>query len=54
MDICDTVDFILCAKHDKKATLQCFKKVMASSGTRKKVAIDKSDADKAAMDDGQL
>ncbi len=49
-DICDTVDFILRAKRDKKATLRFFKKVMASSDTPEKVAIDKRGANKAAMD----
>ena len=47
----NTVDFLLCAKRDKKAALRVFKKAMANNGTPEKMTIDKSGANKAAMDD---
>ena len=46
-----TVDFLLTAKRDKAAALRFFEKVMKASGVPQKVAMDKSGANKAAMDE---
>ena len=46
-----TVDFLLTAKRDKAAVLRFFEKAMKASGVSEKVTMDKSGANKAAMDD---
>ena len=46
-----TVDFLLTAKRDKAAALRFFEKAMKASGVPEKVTMDKSGANKAAMDD---
>ena len=45
-----TVDFLLTARCDKAAALRFFDKVMKTSGVPEKVTMDKSGANKAAMD----
>ena len=45
-----TVDFLLTAKRDKVAALRFFEKAMKTSGIPEKVTMDKSGANKAAMD----
>ena len=46
-----TVDFLLTPKRDKAAALQFFEKAMKANGVPEKVAMDKSGANKAAMDE---
>ena len=46
-----TVDFLLTAKRDKAAALRFFEKAMKASGIPEKVTMDKSGANKAAMDE---
>jgi transposase-like protein len=46
-----TVDFLLTAKRDKAAALRFFEKAMKASGVPEKVTMDKSGANKAAMDE---
>ena len=46
-----TVDFLLTAKRDKAAALRFFEKAMKASGVPGTVAMDKSGANKTAMDD---
>ena len=46
-----TVNFLLTAKRDKSAALQLFKKAMKANGVPEKVAMDKSGANKPAMDE---
>ena len=46
-----TVGFLLTAKRDKAAALRFFEKAMKASGVPEKVIMDKSGADKAAMDE---
>ena len=46
-----TVDFLLTAKRDKAAALRFFDKAMKASGVPEKVTLDKSGANKAAMDE---
>ena len=46
-----TVDFLLAAKRDKAAALRFFEKAMKASGVPEKVTMDKSGANKAAMDE---
>ena len=46
-----TVDFLLTAQRDKDAALRFFYKAMKASGVSEKVTIDKSGANKAAMDE---
>ena len=45
-----TVDFLLTARRDKAAALRFFEKAMKASGVPEKVTMDKSGANKAAMD----
>ena len=45
-----TVDFLLTAKRDKVAAMRFFAKAMQTSGVPEKVTMDKSGANKAAMD----
>ena len=45
-----TVDFLLTAKRDKAAALRFFDKAMKANGVPEKVTMDKSGANKAAMD----
>ena len=45
-----TVDFLLTARRDKAAALRFFEKAMKASGVSEKVTMDKSGANKAAMD----
>ena len=45
-----TVDFLLTARRDKAAALRFFEKDMKASGIPEKVTLDKSGANKAAMD----
>ena len=46
-----TVDFLLTARRDKAAALRFFEKAMKASGIPEKVTLDKSGANKAAMDE---
>lgn len=46
-----TVDFLLTAKRDKAAARRFFDKAMKANGVPDKVRMDKSGANKAAMDD---
>ena len=46
-----TVDFLLTARRDKAAALRFFDKAMKANGVPEKVAMDKSGANKAAMDE---
>ena len=46
-----TVDFLLTAKRNKVAALRFFEKAMKASGVPEKVTMDKSGANKAAMDE---
>ena len=46
-----TVDFLLTARRDKAAALRFFEKAMQASGVPEKVTMDKSGANKAAMDE---
>ena len=46
-----TVDFVLTAKRDKAVALRFFEKAMKASGVPEKVAMVKSGANKAAMDE---
>ena len=45
-----TVDFLLTARRDKSAALRFFEKAMKASGVPENVTIDKSGANKAAID----
>ncbi len=45
-----TIDFLLTAKRDKAAALRFFDKAMKASSAPEKVTMDKSGANKAAMD----
>ena len=47
----NTVDFLLTAKRDKAVALRFFEKAMKASGVPEKVTMDKSGANKAAMDE---
>ena len=47
----ETVDFLLTAKRDKAAALRFFDRAMKSSGVPEKITMDKSGANKAAMDE---
>ena len=46
-----TVDFLLTAKLDKAAALRFFDKAMKANGVPEKVTMDKSGANKAAIDE---
>ena len=46
-----TVDFLLTIKRDKAAALRFFDRAMKSSGVPEKITMDKSGANKAAMDE---
>ena len=46
-----TVDFLLTARRDKAAAARFFEKAMKASGVPEKVTMDKSGANKAAMDE---
>jgi putative transposase len=46
-----TVDFLLTARRDKAAALRFYEKAMKASGVPEKVTLDKSGANKAAMDE---
>ena len=46
-----TVDFLLTAQRDKAAAMRFFEKAMKISGVPEKVTMDKSGANKAAMDE---
>ena len=46
-----TVDFLLTARRDKAAAMRFFDKAMQASGVSEKVTMDKSGANKAAMDE---
>ena len=46
----ETVDFVLTARRDKAAAVRFFEKAMKASGVPEKVAMDKSGANKAAID----
>ena len=46
-----TVDFLLTARRDKAAAMRFFDKAMKASGVPEKVTMDKSGANKAAMDE---
>jgi len=46
-----TVDFLLTARRDKAAAMRFFDKAMKASGAPEKVTMDKSGANKAALDD---
>jgi putative transposase len=45
-----TVDFLLTAKRDRKAALRFLRKAINGNGTPEKITIDKSAANKAAID----
>jgi transposase-like protein len=47
----NTVDFLLAAKRDKAAARRFFDQAMRENGTPDKIAMDKSSANKAAIDD---
>jgi putative transposase len=44
------VDFLLNAKRDRKAALRCLRKAIKGSGTTRKITIDKSGANAAAIE----
>ena len=46
----NTIDFLLTAKRDKAAAMRFFEKAMRDNGVPEKVAMDKSGANKAAID----
>ena len=46
-----TVDFLLTAKRDKAAAMRFFDKAMQANGVPEKVTMDKSGANKAAIDE---
>ena len=46
----NTIDFLLTAKRDKAAAMRFFKKAINSNDIPEKVAMDKSGANKAAID----
>ena len=46
-----TVDFLLTAQRDKAAAMRFFEKAMKISGVPEKITMDKSGANKAAMDE---
>ena len=46
-----TIDFLLTARRDKAAALRFFEKAMKANGVPEKVTMDKSGANKAAMDE---
>ena len=46
-----TVDFLLTARRDKAVALRFFEKSMKTNGVPEKVTMDKSGANKAAMDE---
>ena len=46
-----TVDFLLTARPGKAAALRLFDKAMKANGLPEKAALDKSGANKAAMDE---
>ena len=46
-----TVDFLLTARRDRAAALRFFDKAMKASGAPEKITMDKSGANKAAMDE---
>ena len=46
-----TIDFLLAAKRDKAAAKRFFDKAMQANGVPEKVAMDKSGANKAAIDE---
>ena len=45
-----TIDFLLTAKRDKKAAMRFFEKAMQANSIPEKVTMDKSGANKAAID----
>jgi transposase-like protein len=45
-----TIDFLLTAKRDKKAAMRFFEKAMQANGVPEKVTMDKSGANKSAID----
>ncbi len=45
-----TIDFLLTAKRDKKAAMRLFEKAMQANGIPEKVTMDKSGANKSAID----
>ena len=45
-----TIDFLLTAKRDKKAAMRFFEKAMQANGIPEKVTMDKSGANKSAID----
>lgn len=47
----NTVDFLLTARRDRAAALRFFEKAMKASGAPEKVTLDKSGANKAAIDE---
>ena len=46
-----TIDFLLTAKRDKAAAKRFFDKAMQTNGVPEKVTMDKSGANKAAIDE---
>lgn len=46
----NTIDFLLAAKRDKAAVMRFFDKTMRDNGVPEKIVMDKSDANKAAID----
>ena len=46
----NTIDFLLTAKRDKAAAMRFFEKAMRDNGAPEKVTMDKSGANKAALD----
>ena len=46
-----TVDFLLTARRDKAAAMRFLDKAMQTNGVPEKVTMDKSGANKAAMDE---
>jgi transposase-like protein len=46
-----TIDFLLTSKRDKAVALRFFEKTLKASGVPEKIRMDKSGANKAAMDE---
>jgi transposase-like protein len=45
----ETIDFLLTAERDEKAAMRFFEETMQANGTPKKVTMDRSGANKSAI-----